>query len=276
MPIGASDINYVYSGGPANINPNLSLGGAPSVHTISGKNLFDNISDEQSVNGTTDYRCFYINNDSFTETLYNSEIFVNYKLNNETIIELGFESQNDRQYVNITNFSNITGGSFILTYNDTLVHNFTVNYDANVATFVSNFQTAITAIAFLEDVTVNGSYNVASDTLVFEINFIGESGNRYHEAINLNSNNLTYSGNSPTISIIKSVNGSPINKEADSIDVETTPPANITFSSNPYNLGSFRYLDVVPVWIKRIVPANTVAIQIDSFILRIRGDSVPS
>jgi hypothetical protein len=33
---------------------------------------------------------------------------------------------------------------------------------------------------------------------------------------------------------------------------------------------------VVPVWIKRIVPANTVAIQIDSFILRIRGDSVPS
>ena len=276
MPIGASDISYVYSGGPANIDPNFSLGGAPSVHTISGNNLFDNVSDEQSTNGTIDYRCFYINNDSLTETLYNSQIFINYKLNNETIIQLGFESQNDRQYINITNFSNITGGNFILIYNDTLTHNFTVNYNAVVATFASNFQTAITAIAFLEDVTVSASYNSPSDTLVFEINFIGDSGNRYHEAINLNSNNLTYSGNSPAISIIKSVNGGPINKEADSIDVETTPPANIIFSSSPYNLGSFRYLDVVPVWIKRIVPANTTPIQIDNFVIRIRGDSVPS
>ena len=130
------------------------------------------------------------------------------------------------------------------------------------------------SLGYLEDVTVTASYNPSSDILTFEVNFVGTAGARYHEVLALNANSLTYTGLSPNISIVKSVDGSPINAETVSIDVETTPPTNVVFISEDYSFSSLRALDIIPVWIKRTTPVNQAAMDSDGFTLRIRGDAV--
>jgi|LakMenE01Jun11ns_1017448.scaffolds.fasta_scaffold9958102_10 hypothetical protein len=275
MTIGYGDITYLYSGGAANLIPDLSLGGSPSVHQILNNQLFDTVTSEQSINGMTDYRCIYISNDSSTENLYSTSIYISTtNIESNVYAYLGYQVQNDRQYINITNFNTCTGGSITFAYEDTSVHNFTFNYNSSVATFASNFQTAIRAITYLEDVTVSATYDSGTDILTFEINFVGDASSRYHETISLNVNNLTYTGGVPLISFIKSVNGGPINREAELIDFETTPPANVVFSNSSYSLGTFRALDVIPVWIKRIVPKNSIPIEIDGFTVRMRGQAI--
>jgi|APGre2960657404_1045060.scaffolds.fasta_scaffold00485_19 hypothetical protein len=274
MPIVPGDISYLYSGGSSNNNPNLSLGGAPSIYSVNNNTLFDNVTNSEASLGMIDYRCLYISNDSASEILYNSEIYILYDPTSGAEMEIGFEIQNDRQYVNISNFSSVTGGTITLTYTDTTTHNFNFSYDVDVNTFASNFQTAINLLDYLTGVTVSASYDAGSNTLSFEVNFLGDSGARYQELLILQSNSLTYSGSAPNVSIVKSVNGSPINKEATLIDVETTPPTSVVFSTSSYSLGTFRNLDVIPVWIKRTVAANSQSLEVDGFSLRIKGDAV--
>jgi hypothetical protein len=187
-------------------------------------------------------------------------------------VQLGFLTQDDRQYVNISNFDSITGGTITLTYTDTSSHNFTFSYNSDISVFSSNFQTAITAIGGLEDVTVAGSASLGS--VVFEINFLGGSANRYHETLSENANNLTYTGSAPVVSIVKSVDGSPINREAESIDFETITPTSVLFSDSPYIIEELKGLDIIPVWVKRVVSANTVAVENDGFTLKIKGNAV--
>lgn len=273
MPIVPGNISYLYSGGNTNNNPNLSLGGAPSIYTVNNNTLFDNVTSSQALTGTIDYRCLYISNDSVTDSLYNAEIFILYDPTGGGEMQIGFEFQNDRQYVNISNYSNVTGGTITLTYTDTTTHNFTFSYNSDVNTFASNFQSSINALEYLGGVTVSASYDAVSNTLAFEVNFLGDAGLRYQELLTVQNNSLTYSGSAPNVSTIKSVNGSPINQEATLIDVETTPPTSVVFSTTAYSLGTLRNLDVIPVWIKRIVAANSPALEVDGFSLRIKGDA---
>lgn len=274
MPIQSGDITYLYSGGASNNNPNLSLGGAPSIYAVNNSILFDNVTSPQAKTGMTDYRCIYISNDNSTDNLYNAQIFISYDPSQGSEMELGFEVQNDRQYVTINNYSNVNGGSITLTYTGTTNQNFTFSHDSDVTTFASNFQNSINAIDGLSSVTATGSYNPITNILSFEVNFLGDAGSRYQELLTLQSNSLTYSGSAPTVSTIKSVNGAPINQEATLIDVETTPPTNVTFSKLTFSLGTFKSLDVIPVWIKRIVPSDSPSLEVDGFSLRMRGDTI--
>jgi hypothetical protein len=272
MTIAISDIKYLYSGGVSNTNQNLSLGGSPSIYQVTNNLLFDNVTALQSNAGATDYRCIYITNDNATDSLYNATIYISYETPGTVNVQLGFLSQNDRQYVNISNFDSITGGTITLTYTDTSSHNFTFSYNSDISVFSSNFQTVITAIGGLEDVTVAGSISLGS--VVFEINFLGGSANRYHETLSENANNLTYTGSAPVVSIVKSVDGSPINREAESIDFETITPTSVLFSDSPYIIEELKGLDIIPVWVKRVVSANTVAVENDGFTLKIKGNAV--
>jgi len=274
MPVVASDIKYLYSGGSTNTNPNASLGGPPSIYQVANNLLFDNVTSQQASSGATDYRCLYITNDNATYNFYNPAIYIAFDTAGGANVQIGFEIANDRQYVNITRYSTTTGGTVTLTYTDTSSHNFTFAWSASASTFASNFQSAINALGYLEDVTVTASYNPSSDVLTFEVNFVGTAGARYHEVLALNANSLTYTGLSPNISIVKSVDGSPINAETVSIDVETTPPTNVVFISEDYSFSSLRALDIIPVWIKRTTPVNQAAMDSDGFTLRIRGDAV--
>jgi hypothetical protein len=270
MAISSLDITFTFSGGTTNVDPDNSLGGEPSLYPIVNKRLFDDVSDEQTKAGMIDYRCFYVNNESNIYSLYDAMIYVAYTVPGDVTVQIGFDFQNERQNLTILNAEFITGGSVSLTYTDASNYDVTINWDANLANFSNNLQTALRNIPNLEDVTVSGL--ISQSNIIFEIDFVGSSSKRYHELITLNENNLT-SSQPTSISILKSINGGPINRIADVIDVETTNPNNITFDSSVF-VGDIRPLDSIPIWVKRIVPANTSAMENDGFVLRIKGQGV--
>ena len=75
MPIIASDIPTLLSGGAANTNPALSLGGIEST-TAAGSNLFDNVSSGEATAGDVEYRCFYVKNTHATLTLTGAKVWI--------------------------------------------------------------------------------------------------------------------------------------------------------------------------------------------------------
>lgn len=272
MPLINSDITFTFSGGSSNFNPDLSLGGEPSVQPIIGKRLFDDISDSETLSGVIDYRCIYINNENAVSSLYEASVFPVYTIESEVVVQLGFSFANERQNLTITNVSSITGGSVTLTYSDVNNHDATFNWDADLSTWSINLQTSLREISNLEDIVVSSS--LSGNDVVFEIDFLGVASNRYHEILALKSggNNLVSSGTN-TIGVVKTVDGGPINRVADVIDFETTTPNNVVFATTSA-IGTIRPLDSVPIWIKRIVPANITAVENDGFTLRIKGNGV--
>ena len=67
MAVLAGDIDFHLSGGAANADPNASLGGAISNNQIVGgslHNLFDQVAGAESSAGDSEYRCFYVRNNS--------------------------------------------------------------------------------------------------------------------------------------------------------------------------------------------------------------------
>jgi len=50
------------SGGAANTDPNLALGGVMSTSTVAGSNLFDNVTGDESAAGDIEYRGVYVLN----------------------------------------------------------------------------------------------------------------------------------------------------------------------------------------------------------------------
>lgn len=81
MPILPNDIQYFLSGGAGNTDPNLSLGGAVSTTRFIGNpgraNLFEDVSESESAQGSTKYRCLYLKNNHATIIMQNTKFFVN-------------------------------------------------------------------------------------------------------------------------------------------------------------------------------------------------------
>src|SRR3954468_12750947 len=81
MPIVAADIEFRYSGGAANTDPNASLGGAISTAgggTIDNAvlhDLWDPVSSAESTPGDTEYRGFYVKNAHGSLTLIDARIY---------------------------------------------------------------------------------------------------------------------------------------------------------------------------------------------------------
>ena len=273
MTLLSSDINFTFSGGSTNTDPNQSLGGEPSIYPISYNRLFDDVTESQAKSGIVDYRCFYINNESNSDSLYNALIYVDYLIPGDVTVKLGFEIRNERQNLTITNAPFVTGGSFVLIYTSDDNYEFVVNWDSNLSALVSNLQAAIQNISKLEDVIVSGFSS--GQNLIFEIDFLGNASKRYHELLLLKTNGNNLMSSQPTtINIVKSVSGSPINRIADVIDVDTTVPTFVEFS-NQINIGSIRPLDSIPIWIERTVSSNATPVENDGFVLKIRGNAVP-
>jgi hypothetical protein len=266
MPIINSDISFLLSGGSSNNNPDLSLGGEPSSHPLSGSRLFDDVSADDAEAGLVDYRCFYIANDHGSETLYDTSVLIQSEVEDGASVQLGIPRQDDIQQVVVNGTA--TGGSFILDYDGTT---FEVAYNATLATWASNFQTAITAIADLEDVAVSASSTGSSTT--FQITFAGQAGFRYHPLITEDTNSLT---GGVTLTISKIVDGTPINSFADEIDVDTTAPVGVLFesSSTEIAIGPLHPADVFAIWVKRTTPAGVEPIQADGFTIRLKGSPV--
>jgi hypothetical protein len=48
----------------------------------------------------------------------------------------------------------------------------------------------------------------------------------------------------------------------------------VLFSDSVYAIEELKSLDIIPVWVKRVVPANTSAVENDGFTLKIKGNAV--
>lgn len=75
MPIVTGDLEYRLSGGAANADPDLSLGGAISSEVVPS-DFFDPVMGAESAAGDTNYRCFYIFNDHPTLPLQNAVAWI--------------------------------------------------------------------------------------------------------------------------------------------------------------------------------------------------------
>lgn len=78
MPIISTDIDYKHSGGAANSNGNLSIGGAISANNIGTAlhSLFDIVGSAEASAGDVEYRCLYIQNNHGTITAQNVKIWI--------------------------------------------------------------------------------------------------------------------------------------------------------------------------------------------------------
>jgi hypothetical protein len=79
MSVIASDIQYRLSGGAANADPSLSLGGAKSsvqIQDAVDNNLFDDVSGDEHAAGDVEYRCLYIHNGHATDSLLAAKVWI--------------------------------------------------------------------------------------------------------------------------------------------------------------------------------------------------------
>lgn len=256
-----SDIVYVLSGGSANTDPDMSLGGDPSsAPVLSGlNNLFDNVSAANSEVGIEDYRCFYVFNNSLTETLWNANVYIGTQTENGAVAELGVVVADEIQKLTI--LGAVTGGSLTLAYDG---DNVTFNHDSTLGTWGANLQAALRTIDVLDDVVVNVESALSTEnvqTTVFTILYTGfSSGNRFQPILSVVSNDLDPA---VTVTTARVVGGSPINSIAPLVDRGTTQPTGVEFysptESEPFPLGDLRPTDGFPVWLKRTTPAGTAA-----------------
>jgi hypothetical protein len=80
VPIASGDLQYRYSGGAANADPNASLGGAKSSTQITNNtanNLWDNVAgDEHAAGADIEYRGIYVHNAHATLVLQGSKFWI--------------------------------------------------------------------------------------------------------------------------------------------------------------------------------------------------------
>jgi dUTP pyrophosphatase len=137
----------------------------PSVNPIQGTTIVDNVASEQASSGVVQYRCIYVTNDSPSNNVYGTNLYISEDVALGADIDLGFKIANERQIVKVVNFSTVTGGYLDVTYTRDTSYPFTVAYDSAATTFADNFKLAINAIDGLEDVMVIGSYDAGFDIL---------------------------------------------------------------------------------------------------------------
>jgi len=281
--ISSGDISITLSGGSENTSYDLSLGGEPSNYPITNERLFPDVSVEEASLGKEEYKCIYINNNSFEATLYEAKLFTEYKTTSDVSIELGFIEINERQTIVITSVNKITAGGFTISYLDYGGEaEIEIPWSSNLENWAASIQTELRSIGGLKDVTVTGA--LSGNDAVFEINFLGDAAKRHHEILQQKSNDLVLDspeGGDGLISIGRAISGGPMNSQVEEIDAATTVPFGVSFSAYDnresfYYIGEFRPGDVLPVWIKRIVPEGATGLENDGIKIMLEGKALPS
>lgn len=268
MTLTSSDITFVYSGGSNNLDPSKSIGGSPSINPINGtlNNLFSNVNREDSEEGFTDYRCFYIFNNSETDALFNASIFFNYQIDGISLCELGVSKSTDVQILTLSSIP--SSGSFTLRYEEYVTGN--INWNNNFSVFQKNIQDALNDLDIFSGIAVEqlSSFN-------YSISFLGDDNNRNHSLLSTESVNLSPS---TTISFVKNKEGQPVNSVAPLLATSKTPPYLVNFyqtdESNRILVGDLLPGDGVPVWIKRTTFGSISNDQTNGFDFRLNGNLV--
>lgn len=263
----SSCIEFRHSGGGANCNPCLDLGGAMSscAITASLNNLFHSIGPELSREGHLDYRCFYITNTSVIASLRNVKIYLGGTgtttagKRGGTQVYMGVSLVNEIQDVIVAGANPPNDGDYFELTVPGYSPSFKVYYSTNITEWVGNFQTAIRTVDGLQGAIVTSTGTIPNVT--FHVNFGGNNGQAANHLINLMAvvDNLT----NCTVTILSNTSGSPVNTTALTIPDEITPPIGINFDTylrgNPILVGDLRPGDFLPIWIKRVLPFHTLS-----------------
>lgn len=75
MPIDTSEVQYRLSGGAANSDPTLSIGGTKSS-VAAGANIFDDVPSAEASAGRTEYRLVYVHNADPALTLLGAKVWI--------------------------------------------------------------------------------------------------------------------------------------------------------------------------------------------------------
>lgn len=249
-----SDVKFYLSGGNFNNLPASSLGGSISIVEIEDglNNLFDRVTIDQSKNGITNYRSFYIVNE--TNSILSN---VNLSLTSDNYA-IGMIKRSEIQRILIGDYP--VGGTFVLNYkvavNGILISQNTNNiqFDPSPNILASNIQNALNSLTYSPNAVVSGQFN--GDFWICLVNF---SGFKQQHMLELTSNNLL--GSLTSISISSILTGSPINAVSSSISIDTQIPNDVEFDTS-FSLGDIEHLDTISLWMKRIIDPNT---EVDLF-----------
>ncbi len=276
MTTTSSDISVTLSGGSNNLDPNESLGGSPSATPVTDNtlnNLFEDVSPEQNDDGLEDYRCLYIFNDGETD-IYSLRLWISNDFEDGSVIAMGVDGRDERQRITISG-ALPTGGTMTLSYNTV---EFTSTARTNVGTWASELQDQLNALelsgeSLLSGVTV--AAQTTGTTIVFDIVFGGFDGKRSQPTIQLESNALTPSA---TVSITTPQVGSPVNTIASEINVSTSVPGGVTFTTpsvtSPIRVPKLLVGEGFPFWIRRSTAAGTSAKENDGFQMQFLAESL--
>ncbi len=271
-----SDISVVLSGGADNLDPEQSIGGDPAVAQVVDNvinNLFSDVSSEDNLNGIEDYRCIYFFNDGETD-IFEIKVFILEDFDGGATMEIGVEERDENQRLLIT--GSPTGGSVTLSYAGIEVD---LDYNPDISVMALALQSALNGLvdedsqSLLSGVVVTGQ--PTGPTLIFDILFTGNDGSRNHDEMLIVANNLT-----PSVTVIMTTTlaGSPINTIAPEIGNSTIPPGGVGFFAasevSPITLPKLKPTEGFPLWIKRVVAANTEAKANDGLTLRFVAESL--
>lgn len=289
-----SEITFLYSGGSNNLDPDLSLGGSPSavkIYVPPMNNLFDDVTQPESIAGYMDFRCFYIRNSSGTD-FRDVKVFINSQHPWGAYVELGVDKRNDLQQIAVISDSGATGGSFTLAFGD---EEAVVAYNADLGAWADNCQIALNNLDALSGIVVTPSQIIANGDFfqLFAVSFEDKDGLRNQELLRVASNDLTGVKN---ISISKLRQGSPINAIPPQLQEEEeiptgiiVVPTGVTFVPDatnqgglffkaatrldPLSIGNLKPAEYAAIWAKRIVEPQTQPLERDYMEVAVRGKS---
>lgn len=265
-----ADLGFFLSGGSANLNPDESLGGPPSSTPIDDliNNLFSDVTGDQVADGYTDYRCFYVVNDS-TSTYSNVKLWLDFEYPDGSNTQLGATIANEIQTMAFNDYPQ--GGTFKINLDGYITDD--INYSDVSATMASNTQTALRNLPNAQEATVT-----VLGVDYFQITFSGQNSNHKYPLMILVDNNLTpqSGGEQPTVTFVETQVGSPINLIAVDIGDPTTPPTGIVFSEPtevaPYTIGVIKPTEVFAIWLQRITDPETEPVSLDGLRIKINAD----
>lgn len=264
MTIAASQINFLLSGGTSNSNPNRSIGGPPSTFPVLGSlnNLFSDVTSDEASSGKTDFRCFYVKNNSSADYLYDVECFIDSQAARGSTAEVGVATVTDVQNIEIK--GSVTGGNLVLRYEQT---EFTAEWGGSPQNFLDSLLSAMEGVG-LNGVVISTSSSGVSQN--FNVEFKGNQGKRNHQKIVVSENNLV---GAISVFVSKVAEGQPINSNAPLLATETVPPSKVNFytASQRISLGILRPGDFIPIWIRRTTAASTDFKENDYFVFKILG-----
>lgn len=277
MPINSNEIYFVYSGSGTNANPSLSLGGEPG-EIITTNAIFDNVSAIEGEEGVTDYRCCYLVNDSLDYNLNNFSITAT--KDDPTLgasdvqVSIGFLLREEVQVLTISDYASITSAVIGITYTHAVypAKSFTITISGGIDSgVISDIKDQIYSnLMSLENYAVETEITdeINGSDLLFKISFSGFSKNKSHNLLGVTTAPTDFA------TISKTVVGSPINTVPDEIANELLAPAGVIFSNSGLIVGDLEPGDIVPIWLKRKIPAGSRAVTKDGFTLKAKGQAV--